>query len=147
MQIWPRARWPMSHWFIGCAAYCGKNDATCRMALHPVWVKARTHRMRCVATNHNMPQDAARQRDASGVNEPLGCYRSEHCGWLSICPCRRYATTMKRPYEVRYDPLTQSVNLLTSKEALTSISDNVRYQLSTLHGALSRIDHLSIPSP
>ena len=61
--------------------------------------------------------------------------------------CRRYAATIKRPFDVRYDPLTQSVNVLDNKEALCTISENVRYQLSTLHSALSRIDQLSIPSP
>jgi len=60
---------------------------------------------------------------------------------------RRYAATIKRPCEVRYDPLTQSVNILDSKESLTIISENVKYQLSTLHRALSRVEHLSISLP
>jgi len=61
--------------------------------------------------------------------------------------CRRYAASIKRPYEVCYEPLTQSVKVLDNKEALTTITDNVRYQLSTLHSALLRIDHINIPSP
>ena len=66
---------------------------------------------------------------------------------MSAMTYRPYISTIRRPYDVCYDPLTQSVQLLTSKESLTSISDTVRYQLSTLHDALSRIDQLSIPSP
>jgi len=61
--------------------------------------------------------------------------------------CRRYAATILRPYELRYEPLTQSVIVLDNKEALTTISDDVKHQLTTLHRALSRVDHLSIPSP
>jgi len=61
--------------------------------------------------------------------------------------CRQYASTMNRPHEVQYEPLTQTVNVLDNKETLTSISANVKYQLSALHSALSRIDQLSIPSP
>jgi len=58
--------------------------------------------------------------------------------------CRRYAATIKRPYEVRYEPLTQSVIVLDNKQALTNTSENVKYHLTTLHSALSRIDHVSI---
>jgi len=46
---------------------------------------------------------------------------------------RRYASTIRRVYEVRYDALTQSVNVLDNNEALANVTDSVRYQLSTLH--------------
>jgi len=36
--------------------------------------------------------------------------------------CRRYAASIKGPYKVCYEPLTQSDNVLDNKEALRDIT-------------------------
>ncbi|XP_041355019.1 tryptophan 5-hydroxylase 1-like [Gigantopelta aegis] len=59
---------------------------------------------------------------------------------------RNYAATIKRPYEVRYDPYTQSVQKLNSKGMLHSVARNLKGELEVLQHAIDRIQSFSLAS-
>ncbi|KAK2169543.1 hypothetical protein LSH36_9g15065 [Paralvinella palmiformis] len=56
---------------------------------------------------------------------------------------RQYAKNIKRPFEVRYDPYTQTVQILDNDEALKDISRVVRGEINSLCDVIRRIEHVS----
>ena len=57
---------------------------------------------------------------------------------------RAYIRGIKRPYEVRYDPYTQSIQILDNKNIIQETAKLVKIELNSLNAALSRIDYLSV---
>lgn len=40
-------------------------------------------------------------------------------------PCRRFAATIPRPFTVRYNPYTQSIEVLDSTQQLRNLADSI----------------------
>ncbi|XP_071113625.1 tyrosine 3-monooxygenase-like [Haliotis cracherodii] len=59
---------------------------------------------------------------------------------------RNFASQIKRPYEVQYDPYTQSVQLLNTKGVLHSVARNLKGQLENLQHAIDKIQAFSLDS-
>lgn len=52
--------------------------------------------------------------------------------------CRNFAKTISRPFEVRYDPYTQSVDILKDVKSINSILRDIQHDLGVVEEALSR---------
>nr|KAG5687097.1 hypothetical protein BaRGS_010542 [Batillaria attramentaria] len=59
---------------------------------------------------------------------------------------RQYTSRIKRPYEVHYDPYTQSIQLLNSKDMLHTMARSLHTELENLQRAIDRIDCLTMSS-
>ncbi|KAK6170757.1 hypothetical protein SNE40_019070 [Patella caerulea] len=57
---------------------------------------------------------------------------------------RNYAANIRRPYEVRYDPYTQTVQTLNNKDMLHSVTRDLRGELEYLERAIDRIQCLTM---
>lgn len=73
--------------------------------------------------------------------------------WLPLQECineygvwyfRQYAASIERPFEVYYDPYTETVQVLDSKESIQDLTRIAHAQLACLQNALRRIDSLAI---
>ena len=53
---------------------------------------------------------------------------------------RAYASNMKKPFELTYDPFTRSVLVLNSKENVDKFADKVKTDIELLHKAIERMD-------
>jgi hypothetical protein len=58
---------------------------------------------------------------------------------LSFVLCRAYAAKIKRPYEVRYEPLTQSIQVLDNQATLKDMGRCLKAEVNLLHNALDRL--------
>ena len=61
-----------------------------------------------------------------------------------VIVCRQYAATVKRPYTVRYDPYTQSIQILNNKEVIQDVSRVLKGEINCLHEAMLKIECLSV---
>jgi len=57
---------------------------------------------------------------------------------------RTYARSIKRPYELRYDPYTQSIQVLDNKNIIHDTAKILRIELNSLNAALSRVQYLTV---
>lgn len=48
---------------------------------------------------------------------------------------RKYANTIPRPFGVRYNPYTQSIEVLDSKPQIENLMHNLNMEFQTLHNA------------
>ncbi|KAK1789706.1 hypothetical protein P4O66_015596, partial [Electrophorus voltai] len=53
---------------------------------------------------------------------------------------REFAKTIKRPFTVRYNPYTQSVDVLKDTPSISSVVEELRHELDIVGDALSRLD-------
>ncbi|KAH9525214.1 hypothetical protein Btru_000666 [Bulinus truncatus] len=53
---------------------------------------------------------------------------------------RQYVASLERPFDFKFDPYTQSVNILDSKSALVQAMDDLRLDLNVLSHAVNRLD-------
>ena len=58
--------------------------------------------------------------------------------------CRQYAASIPRPFDVHYDPYTQSVRVLDDAATLRDLARTAHGDLTRLQNALKRIDLLSV---
>lgn len=54
-------------------------------------------------------------------------------------PCRSYAAHIKRPFSVKYEPYTHSIELLDSPQTIRHSLESVRDELHSLINALNVI--------
>lgn len=52
---------------------------------------------------------------------------------------REFAAKMDRPFGVRYNPYTETIEVLDTKEKLVRYASNIRGEMQTLVDALSRL--------
>lgn len=52
---------------------------------------------------------------------------------------REFTKTMKRPFGVKYNPYTQSVQVLRDTKSITSTVNELRYDLDVISDALARV--------
>ncbi len=52
---------------------------------------------------------------------------------------RIFAETLSRPFSLRYNPYTQSIDILDTKDKLVSLALNMKAQASALAAALDRM--------
>ena len=52
---------------------------------------------------------------------------------------REFTKTMKRPFGVKYNPYTQSVQVLRDTKSITSAVNELRYDLDVISDALARV--------
>ncbi|XP_024119113.1 tryptophan 5-hydroxylase 1 [Oryzias melastigma] len=58
---------------------------------------------------------------------------------------REFAKTIKRPFTVRYNPYTQSVDVLKDTLSINSVVEELRHELDIVGDALSRLNkHLGV---
>lgn len=55
---------------------------------------------------------------------------------------RRYAENIQRPFGVRYNPYTQSVEVLSSAKRITAVVSELRGDLSIVSSALKKVSAL-----
>ena len=53
---------------------------------------------------------------------------------------REFAAKIPRPFSVRYNPYTQSVEVLDSKDQIMKLANDIRGDVSTLHDALTKYE-------
>ena len=53
---------------------------------------------------------------------------------------REYAARIPRPFSVRYNPYTDSVEVLDSKHQILKLATDIRAEVSTLHDALTKYE-------
>lgn len=60
---------------------------------------------------------------------------------MSLLPhVREFAKTIKRPFTVRYNPYTQSVDVLKDTLSINSVVEELRHELDIVGDALSRLN-------
>lgn len=52
----------------------------------------------------------------------------------------KFATTIPRPFGVRYNPYTQSIEVLDTKNQLGSLMSNITHEFSTLRSAFQKMN-------
>lgn len=57
-----------------------------------------------------------------------------------MCRLREFAKTIKRPFTVRYNPYTQSVDVLKDTMSINSVVEELRHELDIVGDALSRLN-------
>lgn len=60
--------------------------------------------------------------------------------WMIFCFFREFAKTIKRPFTVRYNPYTQSVDVLKDTPSINSVVEELRHELDIVGDALSRLN-------
>lgn len=62
-----------------------------------------------------------------------------------FCPGREFAKTIKRPFTVRYNPYTQSVDVLKDMPSINSVVEELRHELDIVGDALQRLNqHMAV---
>ena len=56
--------------------------------------------------------------------------------------CRAFAETIQRPFMVRYNPYTQTVDVLSNAQKITAVMSELRGDLSIVSSALKKISAL-----
>ena len=51
---------------------------------------------------------------------------------------REFARTIPRPFSVRYNPYTQSVEVIKDKPSMEKVLNDVRYELDVLQDAIGK---------
>ena len=52
---------------------------------------------------------------------------------------REFAKTIPRPFSVRYNPYTQSVDVLKDRDAVQRLVSDIKYEIDTLQNALPKM--------
>lgn len=52
---------------------------------------------------------------------------------------RKYANTIPRPFGVRYNPYTESIEVLNSKHQVENLMNNINLEFSVLQNALKKL--------
>lgn len=60
-----------------------------------------------------------------------------------VCVHRHFASTIKRPFEVRYDPYTQTVQVIDNKDTLLNLTDVIKGDVQHLRNVVARLDHIT----
>ena len=60
------------------------------------------------------------------------------------CAHRQFASRIRRPHEVHYDPYTQTIQLLNSKGMLHQLARNLHSELDNLQRAIDRIHNVTM---
>lgn len=60
--------------------------------------------------------------------------------WCENVFFREFAKTIKRPFTVRYNPYTQSVDVLKDTPSINSVVEELRHELDIVGDALSRLN-------
>ncbi|KAI3377177.1 hypothetical protein L3Q82_009093 [Scortum barcoo] len=58
---------------------------------------------------------------------------------LLRCICREFAKTIRRPFTVRYNPFTQSVDVLKDTNIVSGMVKDIRHELDIVEDALNRL--------
>uniref|UniRef100_A0AAU7L0S5 Tryptophan 5-hydroxylase 2 n=1 Tax=Girardia tigrina TaxID=6162 RepID=A0AAU7L0S5_GIRTI len=53
---------------------------------------------------------------------------------------REFAKTIKKPFDVHYNPYTQSIEILDSTDSLTNVIDSIKGELATITNALKKLN-------
>ena len=62
-----------------------------------------------------------------------------------MCRLREFAKTIKRPFTVRYNPYTQSVDVLKDMPSINSVVEELRHELDIVGDALQRLNqHMAV---
>lgn len=59
---------------------------------------------------------------------------------MPLVTFREFAAKIPRPFSVRYNPFTQSVEVLDSKDQIMKLANDIRGDVCTLHDALSKYE-------
>uniref|UniRef100_A0A914ZGN5 Biopterin-dependent aromatic amino acid hydroxylase family profile domain-containing protein n=1 Tax=Parascaris univalens TaxID=6257 RepID=A0A914ZGN5_PARUN len=57
----------------------------------------------------------------------------------AIVKLRAYTTTLKRPFTVRYNAHTQSIDVMNSKESLKLAAESLRFSVEQINTTLAQI--------
>ena len=57
---------------------------------------------------------------------------------------RDYASTIKRPLDLRYEPFTQSIQVIEQRETLETLSSALRTEVRNLEKLVKRMDLVSV---
>lgn len=57
---------------------------------------------------------------------------------ILIIVCREFARTIPRPFSVRYNPYTQTVEVIKDKPSMEKVLNDVRYELDILQDAIGK---------
>src|SRR6218665_822317 len=68
----------------------------------------------------------------------LDCSNSEVL--LVYCVHRKFARTIKRPFELTYDPYTQTVQILDQPRSIANAIDSICSQMMTVTSAVKKLD-------
>ena len=52
--------------------------------------------------------------------------------------CREFARTIPRPFSVRYNPYTQTIEVVKDKQSMETVLNDVRYELDVLQDAIGK---------
>ena len=52
--------------------------------------------------------------------------------------CREFARTIPRPFSVRYNPYTQSIEVVKDKGSMDKVLNDIRYELDVLQDAIGK---------
>lgn len=55
------------------------------------------------------------------------------------CSLRKFAKTIKKPFEVRYDAVTQSLEILDDPTKVSMVLESVQVEINTLMQALLKM--------
>ena len=56
-----------------------------------------------------------------------------------FCVRREFAKTVPRPFSVRYNPYTQSVDILDDKSSIQRLVSDIKYEVDVLQDALTKL--------
>lgn len=54
--------------------------------------------------------------------------------------CRKYANTIPRPFGVRFNAYTESIEILDSKKQIENLMNTIQLEFSVLQNALKKLD-------
>lgn len=57
----------------------------------------------------------------------------------SYCPSRKFARTIPRDFGVRYNPYTQSIDILDSAKQIKNLMHEVQQEMDLLLGAMDKL--------
>ena len=57
-----------------------------------------------------------------------------------ICYFREFARTIPRPFSVRYNPYTQSIDVINDKSSVANLVRDIKYEVDILEDALTKMD-------
>jgi DNA-directed RNA polymerase subunit L len=65
-------------------------------------------------------------------------------GQRSLLSLRAYARTIKRPFELRYDPYTQTVEVLDQPKAIAKAIKQLNAEMEQLRSAVAKLPSLGL---
>lgn len=58
---------------------------------------------------------------------------------MTLCLHREFARTIPRPFSVRYNPYTQSIEVINDKSSVASLVRDIKYEVDILEDALTKL--------